>query len=270
MTCPRCGGSAHALVSPGVAECRSGVSLPTGAHPSGAHGATHMATMCGQRYQVPNNATGEVALCSCGMQSVGACTSCGRSVCLDDLGRFDGRVLCREHYQEIIQKQAADAKLADTDAFAALQSSLSRVTRSAVAASPDLILEHRVTGAHGDLEGLTQAQVRALAVGRACPEHGSVCLQVLVTTTGRLIKRPNMATCRMPVWLLSGADGVNGDGRIVWNFRGAGFGPGVPAFSPDVVVVKDLRDADMLSPRAEAPLGEHLRRLTEALDQRLG
>lgn len=211
MPCPNCGSAGYRLVSPGVAECTGAVMVPTGAHPSGAMGPTHMPAPCGQRYQVANSDP-SVPYCACGMQSVAKCIDCGVPLCLDHAGRVSEGVVCGAHFQaRQARAQAAHANAFDA-AVVRLTDDLRRFPAEIGSFARELRIEHNI-----DAEA-----ARGLSQGSPCPTHGARCRVSQIHATGKWMKKVAGATMEIDAWVLRHrcyvhSDIHSGGGRSVSN-----------------------------------------------------
>jgi hypothetical protein len=128
MACPSCGGNDKVLVAPNYWECRSQV---TEYHPGRVpdpmyavegipipSGATMPVTdvvyrPCGVRYHEAAGIT-STPLCGCSTFAIGLCAACGKPVCGDCSGPFDGKRLCVQHLrasEEVAARAAREAWL---------------------------------------------------------------------------------------------------------------------------------------------------------------
>lgn len=267
MACPRCGGTDQVMVSPGVAQCTTPISSPTGAHPSGAMGSPQQLAPCGYRYQIPNPA-GSIAHCQCGMQSVARCTVCECDLCLDHTHRVDQRVMCAEHATAIQEAASAAAWTRIARQEERLASLLAQVSVPVVARTADIRFEHRLAGSHGEsrsgwFQGLSREQLTSLRVGHDCPSHGAGCEVVELHKSGKVFRKTTMVTMRMPAWTVEPfAIGINGGGRIVGNVK-----PGTP-FSPNMFVHRgaSAEELEIHSRVPRVPVEEFLSKLADRVE----
>lgn len=163
MACPRCGGAAHVLVSPGLAQCTGTVLVNTGAPPSGAFGPPQIPQPCGQRYQVAPNGP-SLGICSCGMGAIAVCVTCGAPLCLDHAYRRSGQMHCRDCTTKIDRDREQAAHFAEVEAIARVVEAASKITEAHILAGDHRLLFH--------LEGsLSPCPVK----GDHCPDHGPLC-----------------------------------------------------------------------------------------------
>jgi hypothetical protein len=213
MACPRCGGSQHVTIAPGLVECQEVLRFPTGAPPGGAHGPSEHFGRCLTRYQVPTADTG-LGLCECGLQALGRCTRCGKPVCLDHLRRIDDRVVCVEDYEAHARAERAALDRDTRSAWEAFTAALAEVGRTGPRGVPDRTSAHPLTVRTGagiglalnapTAGGLTEKEAERLRVGDPCPLHrGGACTVRELTTRGRLVKKVTGAACAMPLWDLA-------------------------------------------------------------------
>jgi hypothetical protein len=80
LSCPRCGGEARSPIAPGYWRCES---LVTWEQPDRRGWAIpeRVTGTCGNAYQEAVPGTGGAPACSCGTDSIGNCSNCGRRVC---------------------------------------------------------------------------------------------------------------------------------------------------------------------------------------------
>lgn len=90
---------------------------------------------CRNRYQVPA-APGQASTpgCHCGLDSIGACTQCGRRLCGDHIMRHAGRVLCADHSAAAARADAKAHEAREAKARAAMREQMARWEREAAAA----------------------------------------------------------------------------------------------------------------------------------------
>ena len=112
MSCPSCGGTSRAMLSPGYFQCTSIITRrdPTGAHPSGAFGPAYQdfSCQCGHRYQEGTGQAGQQACIEHALFAVGLCIRCRRTpVC----GRCPQQACasCRAEERDRRAKQEAKA-----------------------------------------------------------------------------------------------------------------------------------------------------------------
>ncbi|HWB69896.1 MAG TPA: hypothetical protein VG518_07950 [Solirubrobacterales bacterium] len=83
VACPKCGGEALKLISPGLYECES--------FDSDAY-------ICRHRFQTASAPqAGEQAICPCGTYAIGLCAECGQAVCGDHSDMVASKRLCDQH-----------------------------------------------------------------------------------------------------------------------------------------------------------------------------
>jgi hypothetical protein len=216
MACPRCGGSEHVTIAPGLVECQEVLRFPAGAPPGGAHGPGELFGRCLTRYQVPTADSG-LGLCWCYLQALGRCTRCGESVCLDHLRRIDDRVVCVEDYEAEARAERAAHDSDVQSAWEAFTTALEETRRTGPRGAPERTGAHPLTVRTGAGLGMalnapsageiTEKEAERLRVGDACPLHrGGACTVRELTTRGRLVKKVTGAACAMPLWDLAVLD----------------------------------------------------------------
>ena len=93
VSCPRCGGNAYKIISPGYFECTSAILVPGPvATPQGTAIMPVPALTCGLRYQA--GSAGDARTCSCGTYAVGLCKDCIDPVCGDHSLMTGNQRLC--------------------------------------------------------------------------------------------------------------------------------------------------------------------------------
>lgn len=150
-SCPQCGGTERAQISPGFYECRNvrtvGVVPPHGpGNPTGT--ARPVQQVCGHRYQEGGQHTGG-AVCHCGVFAVGVCQRCGTQICGVHGTHAGGQWVCGRHLEE--DRASAEAQR---------NRALDDLRPKAMGA-----LDRQLVAVFVDLERL-RALVRATGVGR--------------------------------------------------------------------------------------------------------
>jgi hypothetical protein len=159
MACTACGGSDYQLIADGFVECTSTiyVTVPTGAHPSGIQGPPYqqVASRCGNRYHVPKTGGGPSPSCHlCTTDSIGSCATCGKRVCGDHSGQFDGNRRCSTCIGAAMRVRQ---QRADQEAAAAAQRTRDREAADAQA-HRDRVLAHEGANPEARRRELTRLQ----------------------------------------------------------------------------------------------------------------